>query len=161
MSRAVSATFLQKVFAQETSEIFLCILQIDHDDLDTPIRIVNNTENITIGGYEYIGFPFQLSMPGDVEDQLPAVNISIDNVDRTIVEAVRTISSPPTVYLSVIMVSNTTPNTGSVERGPIELTLRQAEYDALIVSGNLEPHDILSEPFPQSCFTPNRYTALA
>ena len=157
MSRSVSATFLEKVFAQETSEVFLCILEIDHDDLDAPIRVVNNTENITSGGYEYIGFPFELSMPADVEDQIPSVSLSIDNVDRTIVQAIRTISSPPTVYLSVILASD--PDT--VERAPIELTLREAEYDQLVVTGSLEPHDVLTEPFPQSCFTPNKYSALA
>jgi hypothetical protein len=130
---------------------------IDHTDLAEAIRIVNNTENITSNGYEYIGFPFELTMQTDAEDQIPSVSISIDNVDRTIVEAIRTISSPPTVYLSVILASS--PNV--IERGPIELTLRQAEYDAMVVSGNLEPHDILSEPFPMACFTPNTYAALS
>ena len=156
MSRTLSSTFLSAVFAQETTQVFLCILDIIHADLDETIRVVNNTEDIVSNGNTYIGFPFSISLPADVENQLPAMSLSIDNVDRTIVNAVRTISSPPIVSLSVILAS--APNT--IEMGPIEMTLRQVDYDDKVVTGTLEPYNLLIESFPKSCFTPSRYEAL-
>jgi len=156
MSRSLSSSFLEALYSERTNEVFLVLLSIAHADLVETIRVVNNTENITSSGVEYTAFPFTLSLPDDIEDQLPAVTLSIDNVDRSIVEAVRTINSPATVSLSVVLASD--PDT--VEIGPITLTMRQVEYDQLTVSGTLQPADLLSEPFPQGRFSPNRYPGL-
>jgi hypothetical protein len=84
------------------------------------------------------------------------VALSIDNVDRTIVEAVRTVSSPPTASLSVVLASD--PDT--VEAGPFELTIREVQYDALVVTATMAVEDILNEPFPGDLFTPQNFPGL-
>jgi len=145
-----------ELLKQETGEAFLVLLTIDHDDLTAPIRVVNNHENITSNGNEFIAFPFEIELPGAGGDSLPEVTLRIDNVDRQIVQAIRSISGPPTVTLEVIMAS--TPNT--IEAGPYEFTLRDATYDALTVEGRLQFQDILNEPYPADSFGPSGFQGL-
>ena len=152
----LTSAFLESIYAQRTGEVYLILLKIDHEDLDAPILVVNNTENITSNGVEYVAFPFRLSIPDEVEDQLPGVALEIDNVSREIVGSVRTISSPASATISVVMAS--APN--SIQRGPYSLTLRSVEYNQVTVSGSLQPHDILTEPFPSGSFSPGYYPGL-
>lgn len=159
MSRNVSATFVQSVNAQETNQVFLVLLLIDHSSLTEPIRIVNNFEDISSNGATYIGCPFAITFPSDLEDQLPAVTLSIDNVDRQIVAAVRNIDptdGPATSEISVVLASS--PDT--IEVGPMSLTLREVSYDAALVTGTMQPEDILNEPYPGDIFSPGFYPGL-
>ena len=162
MPRSTSTTLRSAVFSQETSEIFLLLLTIQHVDIGTPdtLYFVNNYENIdstASGSLEtYTAYPFAIDLPSDFEDQLPEVKLMIDNVDRSIVETIRTLSSPPTISLSVVLADS--PDT--VEAGPFEMTLRGTEWNYLTVTGSLQPEDILNEPYPGDAYTPQNFPGL-
>ena len=156
MSRNLSTAFKTVIYKQQTGETFLFLLEIDHDDLDTPLRFVNNTENVTSDSNVYTAFPFEISLPSDREDQLPTVVLAIDNIDRTLVETIRDITSPPTASVSVIMASD--PDT--IEAGPYDFTIKDANYTAEVVTSNLAFEDILNEAYPGDSFTPNHFPAL-
>ena len=82
MPRAYSSQYkstLAKVSGEETP---LVLLEINHPELTTPIRAVNDTENITSNGEEYIAFPFTCVLPDDYENRLPRARISIGNAGR-------------------------------------------------------------------------------
>jgi hypothetical protein len=156
MSHTLSATAKAAVFAQETSEVILAILTIDHSSMATPIRVVNDYNNIVSQGETYLGFPFDITFPDDSESQLPSAKLTIDNVDRQIVEAIRTLTGPATMSLSLILQS--TPDT--IERGPYELQMRNVEYDAMTVSADLLNDDIFNEPYPGHAYTPANFPGL-
>lgn len=156
MSRSLSSLAKQSLFAQETGEVFLLLLTINHASLAQPIRVVNNLENVVSGGNTYIAFPFQITLPQDREDQPPKMRLAIDNVDRSIVTAVRTLTSPPTITLDVVLASQ--PNT--IEATFPGFTLRNTKYDALVVEGDLNLEDISNEPYPKDSFTPTLAPAL-
>ncbi len=46
MTRGISNTARKAIYDQETSEVFLLLLEINHADLAEPIRVVNNDTNI-------------------------------------------------------------------------------------------------------------------
>jgi hypothetical protein len=98
----------------------------------------------------FLPYPFDLTEPDDVTDEIPQVQITIDNVDRSIVNMLRSLSSPPTVTLEVVLASS--PN--HVEHGPFTLHLRKADYDALVVNGTLDFGDELETAFPAHTMTP-------
>ena len=150
MSRAVTSAFRQAAFAQQTDQVFLVILEINHSSLAQPIRVVNNTQDVTSNGNAYIGFPFDIELPGDFEEALPTVNLTICNVDRQIVQAIRTLTGPPTITMSVILASQP----DSLQAGPYVMTLREASYDAMAVSGSIMTEDVLNEAYPGDSFTP-------
>lgn len=151
MSRAtITSAFRAAAFAQQTDQVFLVLVRISHTDLAADIRVVNNYENITHNGNTWVAFPFDIELPGDFEEALPTVRLTICNVDRQIVEALRTVSGPPTVVIKVVLAS--APE--DIQVGPITLTLREAQYNSLTVSGTLMPEDMLNEAYPCDSFTP-------
>lgn len=150
MARSLSSLAKQAVFAQETGEVFLLLLTISHASLATPIRVVNNTQNITSNGNLYTAFPFTIVLPDDTEEQPPRMRLVIDNVDRQIVQAVRNMTSKPTITLDVVLASQ--PDT--LEASFPGFSLRRTNYDALTVEGDLNLEDVVLEPFPALSFTP-------
>ena len=151
MSRAtITSAFRAAAFAQQTDQVFLVLLTINHASLAEPIRVVNNYENVTRAGNTYVGFPFDIELPGDFEEALPSVRLTICNVDRQIVYAIRTLTGPPTITIRVVLASNT----ADVQAGPYVMTLRGADYNSLTVSGTIMPEDVLNEVFPGDSFTP-------
>ncbi len=156
MSRTLSQAAHQAVNAQETDEAFLLLLTIDHDELAEPIRVVNNTEDITSRGDLYIAYPFEIALPGEDPENVARVSLRIDNVDRQIVHSLRSVPAPLAVALEVVLASS--PDTA--EAGPFNMTLAAAEYDALVVTGELAFEDVLNEPFPGRSYIPSEHPGL-
>jgi len=148
----VSQTFKAAAYAQQTDEVALVILAISHADLAATIRVVNNTENITSGGNEYLAAGFDIKLPDDDGK----TTITICNVDRIMVQAIRSIESRPTVTMSVILADH--PDT--VEVGPYIMELSEATFDAFTVTGILTFDDFLDEPYPGDKFTPGQFPGL-
>jgi len=156
VSRSLSLAARKAVNAQETEEVFLLLLTLDHEDLAEPIRVVNNTEDVTSRGDTYIAYPFEIALPDEDPESVARVTLRIDNVNREIVKSLRAISSPLSVGLEVVMA--TSPDT--VEAGPFNMTLVSAEHDALTVTGELAFEDVLNEPFPGHGYVPSAYPGL-
>ena len=157
MARSVSSTLETAIYAQQTNQVFHILLEIAHADMASTLRFVNNTANVTSNGDVYTAYPFLIDFPpADDPDQLPTVRLFIDNIDRSIVEQLRSISSAPTIDVSVVLASS--PNT--VECGPLQFTLRSIDYDAQVITAELGFENILNEPFPAGTFTPTDFPGL-
>ena len=50
----------------------------------SPLYLVNNTENLTLGGQEYTAFPFSLEDITEDSKELPNVKLTVSNVTGTI-----------------------------------------------------------------------------
>lgn len=151
----ISEILKQEAWSSE-SNLPLVLLDIDHDDLVVPIRVVNNKEPITSNGEEYTAFPFEVTLPSSQEDGPPQAKLRIDNVSREIGEAIRTISTAPSVTIRVVR--QETPDIVEVEfQGMI---LRSVTYDALTVEGVLDFEDLTREPFPAFTFNPSHYPGI-
>lgn len=165
---------LAAAFAPETGAMLFFMVTIDHADLSSPIRVVNNNENIDFGGYEYIGYPFELTLPNDIEDQDVIGHLVIDNVSQEIAQAIRSISSAPTVSITLIRYD------GDIETWTDEtlfgdgtgwspstvgatlptFLLRDVSWDAQTVTGSLVAESLVRAPFPPGRFTPGNFPGL-
>lgn len=154
--RNVSDVFKRAIFASETDEVFLALVQIDHPSLAAPIRVTSDGVDTVVGADTYVSFPFDLILPDDADDRPPVATLRIDNVDRTIVETIRSITSPPTVTIRVVLASD--PTVTEVEFSDFEL--RDVQYDALVVEGRLTLESFLDEPYPGARFDPSRFPGL-
>ena len=140
MSRNLSSVAVQALLLPQTDQIFLVILEIDHDDFGSPIRVVNNTEAITSNGNVYSPLAFHFSPPVEEDGTIRNSSIVLDAVDRSVIIALRAIDSPaPTVSASIIRAA--APDT--IEAGPWDFSLRSVSYDAQRVSGELVPDNPL------------------
>src|SRR5690349_9324454 len=151
----ISEILKQEAWSQE-SNLPLVLLDIDHVDLPSPIRVVNNKETIISNGEEYTGFPFEIMLPSSQEDSPPQAKLRIDNVSREIGQAIRTIPTAPSVTIRIVR--QETPDIVEAEfQGMI---LRSVTYDALSVEGVLDFEDLTREPFPALSFSPSHYPGI-
>jgi len=149
--RTLSSAALQALYSQETGTCFLILLTISHPTLSAPLFFTSDGVQTISRGNVYLPFPFQLTIPDDQDQQLPQAGITIDNVDRSIVTAIRNMGTAPAGILIEVVTSAAPDN---VEFASGELTLRDVNYDAMTVSGTLTFEAILAEPFPGDLVTP-------
>lgn len=150
------------MYSQETEEVFVLLLEISNeDDPSQPIRVALDSDDLdsklTVDGSDtyssavtFVGGFFGIELPEEAGDNISSVRISIDNVDRAIVQAIRNASEPPDVRMWVVLRSS--PDV--VEVGPYFLTLEGAEYNASNVTGELTFEDVTDRRFPADEFTP-------
>ena len=138
------------------SDLPLILVVLEHADLAAPIRVVNNKTDIISGGETYTAFPVDIVLPSALEDSPPRAQLRISNVSREIGQAIRSISTPPTVTLSVIR--QDAPDV--VEITFVGMRLANAKWDALAVTGDLEFENLVREPYPAHSFSPAEYPGL-
>lgn len=154
--RSVTDYFKQAAFAQETDEVFVVLVVISHPEMSPPLRLCSNAVNMVSRGNTYYAFPFEISFPADTEKQPVVGRIAIDNVDRTIVQVVRSLTTAPTVDLEIVRAS--APDT--VEYSSKGLQMRNISYDAYKISADLYYQDLQREPWPQHRLTPGYFPGL-
>ena len=101
-------------YAGATGEVFLTLLTIDHPDLAQPIRVVNDMRDIVSRTNTYQAFPFAIAIPTEITARVATATLTISAIDQQIMNAIRSISTPPTVVAETILAS--APD--QVERGP-------------------------------------------
>ena len=162
MARTVSATARTALYSADTEEVFVLLVEIENEaEPSQPIRVALNHEDvdskITVGGSDlyspaetFAGGFFQIELPEEAGENISTVRISIDNVDRSIVTAIRNTSEPPAVTMWVVIAS--APDI--VEAGPFNLQLESATYDASFVTGEMSFEDVTNRRWPMHSFTP-------
>ena len=151
--RTVSPGTMRDMFAQETSRTVLVCLTISHPSITPPIRLVSNTVDLSWGGNTFIGMPFEITLADEDESTISDVVLNIDNVDRRMVEAVRTIQAPPMILLQMISVDAA--GTITQELGDMQFRLQKVDGDALVLSSTLGfEADYLNEPAVRHHFDP-------
>lgn len=157
MPRTTSVNLRRALFAQQTGEVLLWLLTLDHPDFAAPIRVCNDARDVESRGEVYHRFPFEISIEGDGGGKSrPRAVLRICNVDRQIVEAVRSVQTA--ISVTVELARESEPDV--IEAGPMEFALREVAYDAVVVEGELRYEEVLSEPFPAATFSPSRFPAL-
>jgi hypothetical protein len=123
----------------------------------TPLRVVNNTEDIISRGNTFLACGFEIILPNDDGESMPTVKLTIPNADRQIVEWIRGFPVAPNLMLEIIL-SN---QPDVVERSVDWMTLTNVTYDALQISGTLAVENVLSGGFPSEKYSPVRFPALS
>jgi hypothetical protein len=150
------------MYSQSTEEVFVILLEISNEsDPSDPIRTALDSENLdsklTVDDVDthsaavtFAGGFFAIDLPEEAGEEVSSVRLTVDNVDRTIVTAIRNATEPPEVRMWVVLRSS--PDV--VEAGPYYFVLESADYDAQSVSGELSFEDITSRRYPKHEFTP-------
>ncbi len=152
---AISDTLKGEAWDAE-SDLPLVLLTIDHTDLASPIRLVNNKAAVTSNGDLYSAFPFDISLPDTKEDTPPRARIRIDGISREIAQAVREISTHADVTIQVVRQDAL----DTVEASWPAMRLLNVRYNALAVEGDLEFENLTREPYPAHSFSPAEFPGL-
>lgn len=138
------------------SDLPLVLLDITQADLLDTIRVVNNRENVTSNGESYIAFPFEITMPDMADDAPPRSRVTIANVSREIGQAIRLMTTPASVTITVVRQES--PDV--VEMQFTGMRTGAVSMDALKVEFELEFENLASEPFPAPIFSPAEFPGL-
>lgn len=143
MAREVSAGFHKTINSTEAAEFPVVLLEIDHDDLSSPIRVVNDRDGLTSNGDFYVGFAFSFTGVEDPEQGLAEAALTMDNVGKELVQWIdaANLRKPTTVRIQVVLPSD--PNTIEFET---TMFFDDISMDQTTVSGRLSYGVRLDEP---------------
>lgn len=159
MSRSLSTRARNAMFAQQTSEVFIVLLTISHPSFDDDIRVssdpfellpIANVRGVVSRSKEYVFIPFDIILPQQDDTNVARATLSVDNIGREIVSAVRTADSAVNVKIEVVLASDV--DTPEISLDGFQLS--SVSYDAFTVSGELSMEYYDLEPFPSLRFTP-------
>lgn len=156
MSRTLSGNALAALFSQETDEAFFILITITHPDLPDPLRVCNDAVPIVSRGETFVNYVFEFTLPSDEDGSPPQAQISIDNVDKVIVDTLRSIATPATFLIEIIRSSDL----DTVEVVYEGLSMRAVKGDVFKISGDLIIEDIAVEPYPYRIFSPAEFRGL-
>lgn len=156
MSRAISGLSRQALYAAESGDAFLILLTLSHASLPVPIRVSSDAVTTVSRGNAFVPFPFDLVLPDDQENKSPRARLVIDNVDRQIVQTIRSLATAPTALIEIVRAAS--PDT--VEAQFVDFKLTNVSYDAQRVEGDLTIEDFTAEPFPSAIFSPSLFPGI-
>lgn len=156
MSRTTSTPFKQAVFAGQTDAVFVVLLELSHDDWEDTLRISSDSEGTMHDGESYLFYPFGIVLPDDHEEHVSKARIVIENVSRDIIDEIRSVSSPPTITMKVVLADS--PDT--IEAIFPDFMLTEVTYNQLQIEGDLSLETYMDEPFPGDDFLPATFPGM-
>jgi len=156
MSRNITPQTRAALYAPQTDDVFIILLTIAHPEMVVPLRVCSGGVETLSRGETFVAFPFGLTLPEDADGRPPRARLSIDNIDRQIVAAVRGLTSSPYVLVEIIRAA--APDV--VEARFEDFRFTNISYDSQAVTGDLTVEDFTAEPYPAAAFSPSLFPGL-
>ena len=156
MANDVSNAVKNAIYSGASERVFIALVEISHPETSKVVRFTSDGKDTTSSGKTYPPRPFKVRIPDDLEGKQPSAQLQISNLDTDLIDFIRTVVSPPTVELKIVL--DSTPST--TERGPWKMQLTDVTYDRSELSGTLRAPSLLSEPFPGHTYNVQDYVGL-
>lgn len=149
--RTFSNSALATLFAAQSSEVFLLLIEIEHSSFGV-LRYVQNTENTTSGGNEYTALAeLVFTLPADQEGDMPQVDLTMPDIMQEIRPKLRNVpNGKPDARAGMILAS--APD--DLEIDWMNFRVYDMDYDLEMVKLTLAFEDLMNEQFPGHSFTP-------
>ena len=163
----ISNNFKEVAYSQDTDVAVIVLLTLSTPDLPDDIRVCNvpvekfddlgeNVYGVTSNGQRYLFLPFDIELPQDDKTGAVSAKLTIDNVNRQIVQYARETRKALNVGIQVVL-SN---NLDYVELEYNDFKLSNVNYNGFNVEGDLTVDYLGLEPFPCGRFTPSGFPGL-
>ncbi len=150
---------LRAVLAQETEEVFLMCLTIQHPSFTAPYRLVTDMKPLVRAAGTFEPFAFTLTLPTQDDDSQAQVQMTIDNVDNRILQSVRNLPAGYRPDLTVEVVTASEPD--SLVAGPLDFKMLSISYDESSINATIGfEDDILNTAIPGDNYTPTNSPGL-
>lgn len=140
---AYTAATNKKINSVSNDEMPLLLLEIDHADLVTPVRVVNDNQDVTFESNTYVALAFRATMPDDIAQKLPRASLSVDNVGKDLVQWLEDSAGGQGATCRMIQIMRSDPATVEWE---ITMDLSNVSMTMLAVNGVLSFDDLLNKP---------------
>lgn len=143
MPRNYSAAYKSTLAQTSAPEAPLILLEITHPDLALPVRVVNDTQDVTSNGDLYVAVPFRCELPDDLENQQPKARLAIDNVGRDLVYWLEISGGGEGSSVHVMQIMRSAPD---VVEWEITMQLANVRITQAEVSGELNFENLFGRP---------------
>lgn len=142
MARSLSEA-LQRDINSASGTAPVLLLEIDHPDLPTPIRVCQDTQSIVSNGELYQALAFDCLLPDDLERQLPVATLAIDNIGREISDWIEASGGGQGATARLMIVRRDDPD---VVEWEVTMDLTNTHMDQALITGRLGFDNLLAQP---------------
>lgn len=152
MPKSVSTTYQEKVNSTGANESPLTALEITHVDLATPIRIINDNQDLVHLGDTFAAMAFRITLPDDSDGGLPRAELSVDNVGKEMMQWIESSAGGQGAQVRIIQLLRSIPDTVEWE---ITMDLTNVKATMFEVTGTLGFDDLLNKPAVTLTYRPD------
>jgi len=152
MARAYSAAYKSTLAGVSSPEAPLILLEISHQALSQPVRVVNDTQDLTCQGNLYVACPFRCELPDDFEGQLPRARLAIDNIGRELMYWIETSAGGVGSTCKFMQVMRSRPDTIEWQ---ITMNLYNVRADMMQVTADLGFENLFGKPACSISYRPD------
>lgn len=156
MSNTISNDLKKEMYGQVSADPFLLLVTLSHPDFSSPIRLVNNTEDVVSRGETFIAFPMKISLPEDDGESIRDASITFDNVSGELIREMRKITTAIDATLETVLASD--PN--YVQIAYSDLKLNAINYNSRTILGKLKVDSFLNVNIPSETYTPTNFIGI-
>lgn len=163
MPRQLSTTLVSAMMGRSTGLPVLYLLEIEHEDLEEPLRIVNNTEDVVSEGNLYTAMGFELRLPEERDATPRGARIAIDNTSQWLTPTIRTLFGEFEVTIKVATPTDLDANPpvyDNIEFSYLPMQLASVEWNDVTVQGTLSYENLANQPFPGDVFGPHEFQGM-
>ena len=139
----VSATYKKKVNSTGADESPLFALEITHPDLVTPIRIVNDNQDLPHLGDTFVAMAFRIVLPNDDDQGLPRAQLAVDNIGREMMQWLEASEGGAGAQCRIMQILRSIPD---VVEWEMTLDLSNVRATMLEITSTLGFDDLLNRP---------------
>ena len=154
MANDYSANFKEKT-GSTSCEAPLVLLEITHDQLAAPIRVVNDNQDFVLQvgspSLTFTALAFRITLPEQMTGSLPKARLAIDNVGRELVQWIDQSNGGAGARVRIMQVMRDDP---AVIELDLTLDLLNVQQNALEIVGELGYDDTLGRPAILAIYRP-------
>lgn len=147
-----SAPARREISKVNADNLPIILLEIDHPDLVSPVRVVNDRLDVVFETNTYVALSFRIALPTDLQQGLPRATLAIDNVGKELVEWLESSNGGQGTTVRIIQILRTDPSTAELD---MTMTLFNIQVTAAVVTGELGFEDLLNVPAVTLAYTPD------
>jgi len=155
MPNSLSPELLRQLYAQESDDPLLLLVTLTHESF-SPIYLVNNVESIVSNGKTFEAFPMIIRLSADDGENQKEVQISFDNVGLDLIDEIRTVVTPISVSIDMVLASDP----DSIQTSIGDLKMRSVIYSASRITAKLYYDSFLNVELTSEKYTPDTFAGL-
>ena len=156
MPRNYSNNVLDSLTSEQTSEVYTTLVTVKDNGGSVIARFTDDSQDTEYAGATFIAYPFALTLPDNQEGRETTAQLTLTNVDRQLIDAVRSSDGHLYVNLRVVLASDTT----QVMVHYPDMEMRRLSYTTDTLSGELTYESFLNEPFPKDLMVARHFPGL-
>lgn len=125
------------------------LIKIYHEEMDEPVYMTDNNEDLTYNGNTYKSAYFKITLPEVTKESMGNATIEIGCVDQQLIQIVRSISTPPNIKF----VAEYYENGEFSHLAGYDMVMSNVRWDAKTLSADLTLDLVLNYEFPAGSFT--------